>query len=398
MKNNRNIKKRRILIITAYTKPINMGGGSNAEAFAGFLNEKGYSAKVLAKTNIGLIRRKNNKILVRWPNARVLKIISLFWIFPYSLFLCARNNYVFFISNHFPLMPLLLLFSKAIGRRTVFRSSLIGDDDPYYLKTKFSIYSRLCLHSIQNADVYHSINPAFTDSYYKVFNNVEKVVEVTQGVNTSRFTSGLKKMKEIYCGEFGINPKAPIILSVGFLIDRKGYKEVFEMLSSININFTYIVVGDYSVSKEHPLYYLNNEMQRNYAIGNNLLKNRIRFLGSIDNIEKIYAISDIILMNSCAEGTPNALLEAMATGVVPVVRELKGVSNYLIIDKLSGLVYNDIVNAKKSIIELFHSKEELERMSIEAVSFSERVFSFDKIWDEINSVFQTNRQNISLVH
>ena len=385
MKNNKNIKKRRILIITAYTKPINMGGGSNAEAFAGFLNEKGYSAKVLAKTNIGLIRRKNNKILVRWPNARVLKIISLFWIFPYSLFLCARNNYVFFISNHFPLMPLLLLFSKTIGRRTVFRSSLIGDDDPYYLKTKFSIYSRLCLHSIKNADVYHSINPAFTDSYYKVFNNVEKVVEVTQGVNTSRFTSGLKKMKEIYCGEFGINPKAPIILSVGFLIDRKGYKEVFEMLSSININFTYIVVGDYRVSKDHPLYYLNNEMQRNYAIGNSLLKNRIRFLGSIDNIEKIYAISDIILMNSYAEGTPNALLEAMAIGVVPVVRELNGVSSYLIKDKFSGIVYKDIIDAKKSIFELFCSKGELRRMSKEAVSFTERSFSFSRTWGEVSN-------------
>jgi hypothetical protein len=77
----------------------------------------------------------------------------------------------------------------------------------------------------------------------------------------------------------------------------------------------------------------------------------------------------------------------MATGVVPVVRELKGVSNYLIIDKLSGLVYNDIVNAKKSIIELFHSKEELERMSIEAVSFSERVFSFDKTLELISRQF-----------
>jgi len=398
MKNNLDKRKDRILIVTAYTKPINMGGGSNAEAFAGFLNEKGYSAKVLAKTNAGFFRIKNNKILVRWPNARVLKVISLFWIFPYSLFLCARNNYIFFISNHFPLMPLLLLFSKAIGKKTVFRSSLVGDDDPYCLKTKFSIYSRLSLYSIKKADVYHSINPAFTDSYTKVYKTKKKLVEVTQGVNISRFSYELKREKEVYCSEFGINPKAPIILSVGFLIDRKGYKEMFEILSRINSNFTYIIVGDYSVNKDHPLYYLNNEMQRNYATGNSLLKNRIRFLGPVENIEKIYAISDILLMNSYAEGTPNALLEAMAMGVVPVVKELNGVSSYLIKDKFSGIVYKDIVDAKKSIIELFCSKDELGRMSKEAISSSERMFSFDKTWDEINSVFQTNRQDVSLIH
>ena len=77
----------------------------------------------------------------------------------------------------------------------------------------------------------------------------------------------------------------------------------------------------------------------------------------------------------------------MATGVVPVVRELNGVSSYLIKDKFSGIVYKDIIAAKKSIFELFCSKGELRRMSIEAVSFSERVCSFDKTLELISRQF-----------
>ncbi len=384
MEHNHNSTNKRILIITTYTKPINMGGGSNAEAFSEFLNREGYSAKVLTKTNTGLIRINKNIISVRWPNSLFLKIISLLWIFPYSLYLCLSSNYVFFISSHFPLMPILMIFCKIFRIKVVFQSTLIGDDDPFNLKNKDNWNSKISLFAIKHANIFHSINSAFTESYIKAFNTNQNVIETTQGVDTSTFTIRQKINKVSLCKALCIDPEIPIILSVGFLIDRKGFKEMFQILAEIKQDFTYLIVGDYMLTTNHPLYFLNNEMNSNYCYGSNLLKNKVRFLGPVADIKKIYAISDMLFMNSCSEGTPNVLLEAMASGVVPIVRELPGYKDFLIKDNGTGLLFNNNTEAKNLIEALLLNSNKINKLSQEAAKFAESYFSFNETWARLN--------------
>lgn len=387
MRSNSAQVKKRILIITAYTKPINMGGGSNAEAFADFLNKKGYSAKVLSKTNTGFFYRiDKNKITVRWPNSILLKILSLLWIFPFSLFLCSTSDIVFFVSSHYPLVPFLMLFCKILRKKVVFRSSLIGDDDPLSLKSKNTLYSRISLYAINKADIYHSINPAFTESYIKTFNTSLKIVETTQGVDNSVFTIKQREDKEHICKELNINPEIPIILSVGFLINRKGFREMFEILAEIKYDYTYLIVGDYKLSKNHPLYFLNKEMNENYCFGSDLLKSKVRFLGPVADIKKIYAIADVLFMNSYAEGTPNVLLEAMSMGVVPIVRELPGYRDFLIVNNNSGFLFTKIEEANLILENILDNDKKKISISKSASIFALNNFSFEEIWRNFKQI------------
>jgi len=377
-------KKKRILIITAYIKPINMGGGSNAEAFSEFLRHKGFSVKLLSKTNTGFFYRiDKNKINVRWPNSIPLKVFSLLWIFPLSLFFCLTSNVIFFVSKHYPLVPFLMLFCKVFRKKIVFRSSLIGDDDPFTILKKNSWHSKISLFAIKQATVFHSINPAFTESYIKAFNTKKNVVETSQGVDTSTFTIKLRKHKEAFCKELNINPEVPIILSVGFLINRKGFKGMFEILAEIKHDFTYLIVGDYRLPINHPLYYLNYEMYENYYFGSDLLKSKVRFLGPITDMKNIYAIADILLMNSYAEGTPNVLLEAMACGVVPVVRELPGYRDFLIKNGENSLLFKSISEAKSGIENLLLNQNQMNQFSQNATIFADSSFSFEATWNRL---------------
>ena len=50
--------------------------------------------------------------------------------------------------------------------------------------------------------------------------------------------------------------------------------------------------------------------------------------------------ADIFLMPSKFEGFPNALLENMANGVVPIVSRIKGVTDWIVDNEVNGLICN----------------------------------------------------------
>ncbi|MGQ0541509.1 MAG: glycosyltransferase family 4 protein [Blastocatellia bacterium] len=55
----------------------------------------------------------------------------------------------------------------------------------------------------------------------------------------------------------------------------------------------------------------------------------IEFLGEVENLDAIYRDADILVLTSDYEGTPNAVLEAMAHGVAVIATDVGGVSGVL---------------------------------------------------------------------
>lgn len=70
---------------------------------------------------------------------------------------------------------------------------------------------------------------------------------------------------------------------------------------------------------------------------------RIRFMGqqSSDDIQRIMADSHVIVLLSDYEGLPISLMEAMATGLVPVVSPMASGINELVVDGVTGCVVRD---------------------------------------------------------
>lgn len=114
-----------------------------------------------------------------------------------------------------------------------------------------------------------------------------------------------------------IDIEAPIVGIVGRLSIEKGHSFFLEAAQKVlqkNPYTRFIVVGDGE---------LRNELQNQTRAL--MIENAVHFTGFQKNIADFYALMDICVMPSLLEGTPMALLEAMAAGVPMIASETGGI-------------------------------------------------------------------------
>jgi glycosyltransferase involved in cell wall biosynthesis len=66
------------------------------------------------------------------------------------------------------------------------------------------------------------------------------------------------------------------------------------------------------------------------------LAGRVKFVERTEAIEDYYRAADVFVLPTTREGLPNVLLEAMASGVPPVITRLAGVTDWLFEDGVHG--------------------------------------------------------------
>jgi glycosyltransferase involved in cell wall biosynthesis len=67
------------------------------------------------------------------------------------------------------------------------------------------------------------------------------------------------------------------------------------------------------------------------------IEDRVRFLGWRADLARIYAATSVFLLTSANEGTPVALIEAMASGVAGVSTDVGGVADVISSDAIGFL-------------------------------------------------------------
>jgi teichuronic acid biosynthesis glycosyltransferase TuaC len=108
--------------------------------------------------------------------------------------------------------------------------------------------------------------------------------------------------------ELGLDADGPVVLSVGWLIPRKGQDLAIRAVAAMP-EVTLLIVGE---GAQAPA------LKRLAAqLG---LSGRVRFLGSMphERLAQVYSAADVLLLASSREGLPNVVLEALACGT-PVV-------------------------------------------------------------------------------
>lgn len=110
-------------------------------------------------------------------------------------------------------------------------------------------------------------------------------------------------------------PGPVVILGVGRLVPQKRFDLFLEVLAKLSVEFPIrgIIAGD------GPLRAQLEELA--YRLG--LLPAKVEFLGAVCDATSLYRQADLFLLTSDHEGTPNVVLEAMASGV-PVVATAVG--------------------------------------------------------------------------
>jgi len=124
--------------------------------------------------------------------------------------------------------------------------------------------------------------------------------------------------------ELGLPNTARVLLSVGRLSLEKGHADLLRAVAQIragertSFHSHLLIVGD------------GPERRRLHAICTELgLDDIVRFTGYQSNVLPYYAISDVFVLPSHSEGSPNVLLEAIAAGVPTVATAVGGVPEVL---------------------------------------------------------------------
>jgi sugar transferase (PEP-CTERM/EpsH1 system associated) len=154
-----------------------------------------------------------------------------------------------------------------------------------------------------------------------------KVVKILNGVNTEKFQPGVdQKTRE----QLGFPKDGITIGTVGRLDpikDQRLLLEAFSVVSRTRKDLMLIIVGD------------GPERQNLESYRDSLhCRDRIRFLGERDDVERVLRVLDIFVLPSKNEGTSNTTLEAMATGL-PVIATAVGGNPELVLQNRTGLLF-----------------------------------------------------------
>jgi glycosyltransferase involved in cell wall biosynthesis len=113
----------------------------------------------------------------------------------------------------------------------------------------------------------------------------------------------------------GIDPARKVILIVGRLSREKDHISLLRAVSQLReLNPYLLIVGE--GPERAPIEVAVRELQ---------LDGAVNLTGQVPSAEPYYGIADIAVLSSLSEGSPNALLEAMAAGVPVVATAVGGV-------------------------------------------------------------------------
>lgn len=147
--------------------------------------------------------------------------------------------------------------------------------------------------------------------------------------------------------QYGIPENAKVLITAGRLEPVKGHKYLIEAIQKLRVQFGNLflwILGDGSLKKETEAF-----------VNHSGLGNSIFVPGNVQNVPDYLRESDIFVLSSLSEGTPMALLEAMATGLPIIATQVGGIAKVLENGRAGILVdpgsSEAIGNAIKKVLE-----------------------------------------------
>jgi teichuronic acid biosynthesis glycosyltransferase TuaC len=146
----------------------------------------------------------------------------------------------------------------------------------------------------------------------------EKVCVVGNGVDLEKFHPMPRSEAR---QALGLPLHAPVLVSVGGLVPRKGFHRVIELLPALrqlHLGLVYLVVGGPSPEGD-----MTAELKRQVALAG--LEDCVRFLGALppERLRVPLSAANVFVLSTANEGWANVFLEAMACGL-PVVTTAVG--------------------------------------------------------------------------
>lgn len=160
----------------------------------------------------------------------------------------------------------------------------------------------------------------------------EKIAVIGNGVDTTKFFAVDKVEAR---RQLELADDAQVLISVGGLVDRKGFHRVIEILPGLmekHPRLVYLIVGGASPEG-------NNRAKLEQQVESLGLTQQVRFLGAMasNDLHVPLSASDVFVLATANEGWANVFLEAMACGL-PVVATDVGGNREVVSDSTLGAI------------------------------------------------------------
>jgi glycosyltransferase involved in cell wall biosynthesis len=191
-------------------------------------------------------------------------------------------------------------------------------------------------------------------------------------VDAEAFRPAVSGERQQARGRLGVPPDVKLVTSVGRLTPQKGLDRLIEAWQAVAArrpSSRFLVVGDGPLA--------DNLAARARALP---AGDTIMFTGARADVAELLRASDLFVLQSLAEGLPNALLEAMACGL-PCVASRIGGNVDLIEDGANGLLADPLKNEEiaGAILRLMADEELARRMGAAARETVERCYARERI-------------------
>lgn len=147
-----------------------------------------------------------------------------------------------------------------------------------------------------------------------------KGVTLSNGVNPNRFAP----LEQAQAREdLGLPADVPLVVSVGHMVERKGFHILVEALEIMKTrgrtDVHMVFVGGAGEEGD----FVEQVRSRVVEAG---LAERVHFTGAVPNVElpRYYSAADVFALATAKEGWPNVLFESLACGTPPVITRVWG--------------------------------------------------------------------------
>ena len=311
-------------------------------------------------------------------------------IFFISLIKMLKKIDVVHIHGYSKRNAIAILISRFFGKKLVIKMSSYGLDDPMSVKESSLLYWRI----FKLCHAYIGLSPGFSISYEESKLPKYKYNLIPNSVNVEIFCPASeierKRLRDKY--EFSQNDK--VIIYVGHFSIEKQPMLLYKAFVSLCEHQPYLKIIFIGQTKNN--YEIDNdiiELIRKDALRRGII-HRIYFVEKTQHVNDYMKISDVFVMPSSREGMPNVVLEAMASALPCVVRLLPGVTDWLIDDEQTGVLFssdNPSILAQK-IFPYISEPIINKRIGISARKFIENYFSSDATAKKVFDLYKKTLQ------
>ncbi len=157
------------------------------------------------------------------------------------------------------------------------------------------------------------------DMIWEFYPGLKKTCLLPRGVDTSEFYPMSKD--EALLTELGLDSSSKVVMSVANMVPLKNFDILIRAFRMLNYkNSVLVLVGDNQNSHGEELLELSKQLT---------VDHRVLFTGRRMDVKRFLSVADLFVLPSSTEGSPVALLEAMAHGVPVIGTQIPGIKDQL---------------------------------------------------------------------